>query len=68
MMTPSATTIISSAVLTGDNRVTQWQEKLSAPEIKQVLTIVAAFNLDYLYGNSPWPQATSTEETCFDIA
>lgn len=50
---PSATTTAASAVLTGDDRVTRWQNSLSSVEIGQVLDIVAAFGLDHLYAGRP---------------
>jgi hypothetical protein len=60
---PSSTTIASSAILTGDNRIAHWQKSLSASEIRQILDIVAAFGLDYLYGDGLLPRCTHTGDT-----
>lgn len=54
---PSSTAIATSAVLTGNSRVSHWQKALAAGEVAQVLDTVAAFGLDHLYGSSPLPQA-----------
>jgi hypothetical protein len=64
---PSATTTVASAVLTGDNRVTRWQNSLTTAEIGQILAVVAAFGLDGLYGDSPLPQIETIGELRFDI-
>jgi hypothetical protein len=53
---PSATTLSSSAIVTGEDRVTRWQNKLTTAEIRQILDTVAAFSMDHLYGDSPFPQ------------
>lgn len=55
---PSPTTTAASAVLTGDNRVTHWQAKLSATETRQILDTVGAFDLDHLYGGGLLPAGT----------
>ncbi len=65
---PSPTTVASSAVLTGDDRVTQWQKRLSAAEIKEILDIVAAFGLDYLYRDSALPQIETTGDRQFGLS
>jgi len=52
---PSKTVTRSSAVLTGENPVTQWKTKLSRNQIDGILSIVERFDLDYLYGDSPIP-------------
>ncbi len=53
---PSATATAASAVVTGDDRVSGWTQRLTAAEIRQVLDIVDAFGLDYLYGPEPLPR------------
>lgn len=53
---PSATSKKHSAVVIGTNQLTQWQNKLSRSQIEDVLTIVAAFNLDGIYDDSPMPR------------
>jgi hypothetical protein len=52
---PSSTTLPTSAILTGEDRVTGWQRRLSAGQIRNVLSIVEAFGLGHLYGDSPTP-------------
>jgi hypothetical protein len=64
---PSATTTAACAVLTGENRVTQWQNSLTTAEIGQIPAVVAAFGLDGLYGDSPLPQTETIGELRFDI-
>ncbi|MBE2199755.1 MAG: sulfotransferase [Anaerolinea sp.] len=53
---PSATSKKHSAVVTGNDQLAQWQNKLSATQIDDVLTVVAAFGLDAIYDDSPRPQ------------
>jgi hypothetical protein len=54
---PSTTTVLSSAVVTGANRVNSWQNKLTSRQIDNILSVVRAFGLDYLYGDSITPLA-----------
>ncbi len=56
---PSTTTIRTSAVVSGHNKVTRWQEKLSTGQIDNILAVVQAFGLDYLYGDSFTPLETN---------
>jgi hypothetical protein len=65
---PSATTTMASAVLTGNDRVAQWQNRLSAAEIEQILAVVAAFGLDNLYGDSPLPKIRTTGDKYLDLS
>lgn len=53
---PSTTTVRSSAVVTGDNKLTGWQKSLSPAQIRNILAVVEAFELDYLYDNSVTPR------------
>jgi hypothetical protein len=53
---PSTTATSSSAVIHGDNRVTRWQQALSARQIDDILTVVEAFGLGNLYDESPMPR------------
>jgi len=59
MNQPSLTAIHSSAVVTGHDKVTFWKKALSKDQIKNILTTVESFELDYLYGASPFPLVTS---------
>jgi hypothetical protein len=54
---PSTTTVLSSAIVTGANRVNSWQNKLTSRQIDNILSVVRAFGLDYLYGDSITPLA-----------
>lgn len=56
---PSITSTKSSAVLTGDNWVGKWQQILTPEQIKNILTVVKRFELDYLYEDSLMPIAKS---------
>jgi hypothetical protein len=52
---PSTTAIRTSAIVTGDNRVTRWKKELSPKQIERILSVVEDFDLDYLYGDSVTP-------------
>ncbi len=52
---PSTTARPNSAAVTGHNRVKGWQHKLSAKQIDRILSVVEAFGLGYLYGDSTLP-------------
>lgn len=52
---PSFTSLSSSAVLTGGDRIGRWKKQLSSSQIKEILSIVRAFGLGELYGDSIRP-------------
>jgi hypothetical protein len=52
---PSTTTVRSSAVLSGENRVTRWQRELTPKQVDNILAIINEFGLDYIYDSSPVP-------------
>lgn len=52
---PSTTAMRTSAVVTGDNRITGWRKTLSPVQIRNILAVVEAFELDYIYGESVMP-------------
>lgn len=52
---PSRTSTRSSAVMTGDDKVTQWKRILSPKQIDDILSVVEAFGLDHIYGDSFTP-------------
>ena len=52
---PSTTSTRTSAVVTGEDKVTRWKKDLSSDQIGKVMAIVEAFGLDYLYAESPLP-------------
>jgi hypothetical protein len=52
---PSTTTVRSSAILTGENRVGRWKKDLSSKQIDNVLSVVEKFGLDHIYGDSTVP-------------
>jgi len=56
---PSTTTIKSSAIVTGADKITQWQQKLSPKQINNILAVVRGFGLDYLYDDSGMPLVTN---------
>ena len=58
---PSTTTLRSSAILTGDNKVSQWKKELLPTQIDSILSVVQEFGLDNLYGDSLTPRLTSED-------
>jgi hypothetical protein len=52
---PSTTTTRSSAVVTGGDKVKRWKEELSPEQVGNILSVVKAFGLDYVYGDSTIP-------------
>jgi hypothetical protein len=51
----SRTTSRRSAILTGEDRVTRWQSRLSPQQIERVLSVVKSFGLDHVYGEAAIP-------------
>ena len=58
---PSQTTIVTSAVVSGANKIAQWKEALTPAQIERILNIVRAFGLDHLYNDAPLPLSTIPE-------
>jgi hypothetical protein len=56
---PSLTTVGTSAIVTGDNLVTAWKNRLSPRQIRNILSVVQDFELDYIYGDSATPLVTT---------
>jgi hypothetical protein len=52
---PSTTSMATSAVLTGENKISNWKKKLSTTQIDNTLKIVENFGLDHIYGSSVVP-------------
>lgn len=52
---PSQTTRETSAVVTGKDKTSNWQKKLSTGQITNILRVVRAFGLGYLYDDSVLP-------------
>lgn len=52
---PSQTTRVTSAIVTGADRIKGWQKKLSPSQIDNILRTVDAFGLSHLYGESVSP-------------
>jgi hypothetical protein len=52
---PSITALPSSAIITGEDKIMRWKAKLSTEQVRRILDIVRAFELDYLYGDSVMP-------------
>lgn len=59
---PSTTTRLSSAVMTGSNRVTDWKRKLSPAQVDRILSIVRAFGLNCYYDESVMPVNSSVSK------
>jgi hypothetical protein len=55
---PSATTIASSAILTGSDKITRWKDELSLAQAESILAVVRGFGLSHLYGDSDVPAWT----------
>lgn len=53
---PSTTAVRTSAIVTGDDRLTRWKSELSPSQIANVLSVVNEFELGYIYGDSSMPQ------------
>jgi hypothetical protein len=53
---PSVTTTHTSAIVTGEDRITRWKSHLQTSEIDSVLNIVREFGLDDLYGDAVTPR------------
>jgi hypothetical protein len=56
---PSTTTVRTSAVVTGENKISRWKKVLSTQQIDRILNVVDAFGLSYLYGDSLLPMDTN---------
>ena len=52
---PSTTTVRSSAIVTGDDKITHWKRVFSPKQIDSILSMVEAFGLDYLYSEFDMP-------------
>lgn len=55
---PSQTTRITSAVVSGTDKLTHWKKKFSPMQIKNILQVVEAFGLNHLYDDSFLPVDT----------
>jgi hypothetical protein len=51
----SATTVDRSAIVTGGDKIARWKRDLSAEQIDSILSVVEAFGLGDLYGDSATP-------------
>ena len=52
---PSQTTQVTSAIVSGHNKITSWKMRLDATQIDSVLRVVEAFGLSHLYGDTVLP-------------
>ena len=52
---PASTALHTSAIITGEDKIGRWRTALSSRQIQNVLGIVRAFGLDYLYADSVMP-------------
>jgi hypothetical protein len=62
MNKPSATTINSSSIVTGADKISNWQDKFSSSQIKNILSIVEKFGLYHIYGDLPVPYECATDQ------
>jgi len=53
---PSATSLFSSAVTTGANKLDRWRSCLTSEQVSEIRKIVEAFELDHLYKDALTPQ------------
>ncbi len=58
---PSTTTLRTSAISTGDNKVSRLKKALLSMQIDRTLSVIQEFRLDYLHGNSLTPRLTSVQ-------
>lgn len=49
---PSQTTRVTSVVVDGTDKISSWKKNLSATQIENILRVVNAFGLGYVYGES----------------
>lgn len=52
---PSQTTISTSAIVTGSNKISHWKQTLTSSQIERILKVVDAFGLGHIYGDSLMP-------------
>jgi hypothetical protein len=52
---PSQTTRETSAVVSGTDKIIHWKKRLKSSQIDNILRVVEAFHLDYIYGDSIFP-------------
>jgi hypothetical protein len=55
---PSVTTTVTSAVVTGEDKISRWKDHLTTFEIDRILYIVEEFGLGHLYGDSLTPNGS----------
>lgn len=56
---PSTTSHFASAIITGKDMVERWRTELDKEQIQRIRSIVSAFGLDHIYGDSAIPQVSS---------
>jgi hypothetical protein len=52
---PSQTTKVTSAIVTGTDKIESWKQKLSRTQVDHVLRTVDGFGMSHLYGQSSLP-------------
>jgi hypothetical protein len=57
---PSPTAWVTSAVVTGENKISRWKRELTPGQIDSVLRIVHEFGMDTLYTDALLPEALVT--------
>lgn len=58
----SITTTTSSAVITGEDKISRWKNHLSSKEIARIFRIVQESGLDHIYGDSMTPKTITILE------
>lgn len=64
---PSTTSLPTSAILTGDDRLESWRKKLTDRQVDAILTIVDAFGLDHIYGENIIPSINNPSSPLLSI-
>ena len=58
---PASTATRDSAIMSGRDKVNLWRSQLSPGQQDDILSIVHAFGLDHIYGDSPLPVANAQD-------
>ena len=52
---PSTTSSMTSAVVTGEDKISRWKKHLTSDQVTKILKVVSEFGLNYLYDESLMP-------------
>jgi len=56
---PSPTAWVTSAVMTGEDKISRWKRELTFKQIDDILSIVQEFGMDKFYTDSPMPDISA---------